>query len=282
MHALSLAPLADLRVEAALRDFVERAAAGDCPPRLAAALRHAVFPGGARLRPRLALATADACGGSSDATPFAAALELAHCASLVHDDMPCFDDAATRRGRPSVHRAYGEAAALLVGDALIVLAFEAVASTRSVIELTNILAGALGAARGIIGGQGWELEPEVSVHRYHRAKTAALFEAATAGGATAAGHDEETWRVVGRKLGEAYQLADDLADVHGDAVLLGKPTGVDAALDKPNAVRSLGAERTRHLMRTALEHALDLVPTCPGRDRFRSWIAEQTSSFAGR
>src|SRR5690349_11323225 len=114
------------RIEQALNHAVGRADGPSCPPRLAAAMRAAVFPRGARVRPRICLAVADACGEDDPAIADAAAasIELLHCASLVHDDMPCFDDAATRRGRPSVHAAFGEPLALLAGDALIVLAFQ--------------------------------------------------------------------------------------------------------------------------------------------------------------
>src|SRR5271168_4620792 len=114
------------RIERALNTAIERAEGPGAPPRLAAAMRHAVFPRGARIRPRLCLAVAAACGDDhpavSDAA--AAAIELLHCASLVHDDLPCFDDAATRRGRKTVHVAFGEELAVLAGDALIVAAFE--------------------------------------------------------------------------------------------------------------------------------------------------------------
>jgi geranylgeranyl diphosphate synthase type II len=117
------------RIDSALATALTRAEEG-APLRLANAIRYAVFPGGARIRPRLCLAVADACGNDSPglAEAAACALEMVHCASLVHDDLPCFDDAELRRGRPSVHRAFGEALAVLVGDALIVLAFETLAA----------------------------------------------------------------------------------------------------------------------------------------------------------
>src|SRR5215470_14101640 len=131
------------RIERALRTAIGRADAVACPPKLAAAMRHAVFPGGARVRPRLCLAVAAACGDDdpdlSDAA--AASIELLHCASLVHDDLPCFDDAITRRGRPSVHKAFGEPLAVLAGDALIVLAFQTMARAAcSPRRLTKLIA----------------------------------------------------------------------------------------------------------------------------------------------
>src|SRR5271166_5447943 len=117
------------RIERALAASLARTGGPAAPPLLAAAMQHAVFPRGARIRPRLCLAVAAACGDDAPcaADAAAAAIELLHCASLVHDDLPCFDDAATRRGRPSVHRAYGEPIAVLTGDALIVLAFQTLA-----------------------------------------------------------------------------------------------------------------------------------------------------------
>src|SRR5690606_4019842 len=139
-----------------------------------------------------------------------------HCASLVHDDLPCFDDADTRRGRPSVHRAYGQPLAVLAGDALIVLAFQNVAGVAASswrrAEVTALVGRAVCASSGIIGGQAWECEDEIDVARYHRAKTGALFAAATAAGAAAAGDDPNLWRTVGETLGEAYQIADDIRD----------------------------------------------------------------------
>src|SRR5215475_13888796 len=122
------------RIERALRQSMGRADVAACPPRLAAAMRHAVFPGGARIRPRLCLAVAHACGDDEPAVAYraAASIELIHCASLVHDDLPCFDDADIRRGRPSVHKAFGERLAVLAGDGLIVLAFEALGRAGAV------------------------------------------------------------------------------------------------------------------------------------------------------
>ena len=120
------------RIEQALEKAIRRATGSKAPPKIAEAMRYAVFPGGARVRPRLCLAVAQACGDDFPAITDGAlaAVELLHCASLVHDDMPCFDDAALRRGRPSVHSTFGEPVALLCGDALIVLAFETLALRR--------------------------------------------------------------------------------------------------------------------------------------------------------
>src|SRR5512140_3821641 len=168
------------RIEHALQAAVANGETAGCPPRLAAALRHAVFPGGARIRPQLCLAVARACGDSdpalTDAT--AAAIELLHCASLVHDDLPCFDDAPTRRGVPSVHKAFGERLAVLGGDALIVLAFQTLARAAGrlpdrLCPLMAALGAGAGLPGGIAAGQAWECEPEPSLRDYHRAKTGA-------------------------------------------------------------------------------------------------------------
>lgn len=224
-------------------DLVERAlyAALEVggPPRLREAMVHAVFPGGARVRPRLTLAIAEGYGGGLEKAAVAgAAVELLHCASLVHDDLPCFDDASVRRGRPSVHKAYGEPMAVLVGDALIVAAFATVG--RTLPTGVAILAEAAGAARGIVGGQAWELEPAgpPDLVTYHRAKTAALFEAAAALGAASCGLPTARFIAFGRAIGLAYQVADDLADALASEANLGKPVGRDALLGRPTALVS--------------------------------------------
>jgi geranylgeranyl diphosphate synthase type II len=254
------------RVERALQRAIDRATDG-CPPRLAAALRHAVFPGGGRLRPQLTVLTAMACGDESPAVAdaAAAAVELIHCASLVHDDLPCFDDGAVRRGRPSVHAAFGEPTAVLVGDGLIVLAFsELVAATRAqphlAVALVQQLARATGSTQGLIAGQAWESEPTVIVDEYHRAKTASLFAAAAAMGAIVAGVAEAPWRRFGEALGRAYQAADDANDVTADAKALGKPTGRDGALGRPTLVRASGAAGARSRGRELVRRALAELP----------------------
>ena len=142
------------RIEQALSAAVALADAPGCPPNLADAMRYATFPGGARLRPRLCLAVAWACGGDEPAVAEAAAasIELLHCASLVHDDLPCFDDAPTRRGRPSVHQAFGQPLAVLTGDALIVLAFQTLARRAGASSRLGPLMEVVGAAVGAPAG----------------------------------------------------------------------------------------------------------------------------------
>ena len=165
------------RIERTLHAAIERADARNCPPLLAAAMRHAVFPRGARIRPRLCLAVASACGDDQPRVSQAAAasIELLHCASLVHDDLPCFDDAATRRGRASVHAAFGEPLAVLAGDALIVLAFQTLAAGAAIrptrlATLLPIVAGAVGVPSGIVAGQAWECEASADLSQYQRGK----------------------------------------------------------------------------------------------------------------
>lgn len=274
-------------IEQHLAAAVAHTEAPGCPPRLAAALRYAVFPGGARVRPRLCLAVACACSeddpGVADAA--AAAIELLHCASLVHDDLPCFDDAATRRGKPSVHRAFGERLAVLAGDALIVLAFQTLArgvttAPHRLGPLTMIVSRAVGMPNGIVAGQAWECEPHVSLADYQRAKTGALFAAATVAGATAAGYPEPgQWRTLGECLGEAFQVADDLRDVVSDATELGKPTGRDAVLGRPSAVRDLGLVGAQDRFEYLVTSAVDSIPPCPGRDDLRALITMESGQF---
>lgn len=265
------------RIERTLSTSLDRVDSTAGPPRLAAAMRHAVFPRGARIRPRLCLAVAAACGEDDPAAAdgAAAAIEFMHCASLVHDDLPCFDNADTRRGRLSVHRAFGEPLAVLAGDALIVLSFQTIAwgaarSPSRLMPLVLHLAAATGMPFGIAAGQAWESEPTIDMGQYQRAKTGALFAAATVLGAAAAGSEAATWRELGERLGEAYQVADDIADVLSGKDELGKPTGQDAAHGRPNAALVLGVDGAmRHLTQLA-EAAVAAVPDCPGAAALKS------------
>jgi geranylgeranyl diphosphate synthase type II len=265
------------RVEGALEAALARATAPGAPPRLAAALREAVLAGGSRVRPQLCLLTAVACGDARPALAESAAcaLELLHCASLVHDDLPCFDDAATRRGRPSLHRAFGQPLAVLAGDALIVAAFETLA--RAAVDapvrsgqLAAALVRAAGASRGIVAGQAWESERAPDLDEYHRSKTGALFEAATTMGALAGGGDPSDWRPLGELLGRAYQAADDLRDASGGAQ--GKPAGRDAALGRPNLVSALGVDGARARLSDLLDQALAAIPPVASRPLVRGWV----------
>lgn len=275
------------RIEQALTVAVARAGGPGCPPRLAEAVRHAVFPRGARIRPRLTLAVAEACGGDDPAAAdaAAAAIELLHCASLVHDDLPCFDDAATRRGKPSVHRAFGEPLAVLAGDALIVLAFQtlargAVQAPDRLAALVMTLGQAVGSPSGIVAGQAWECEPEgTELAAYHRAKTGALFAGASLAGAAAAGADPAPWRALGELLGLAFQAADDIRDAAGDPDELGKPVGRDEALGRQSLVRELGLEGAVARLELMVEEVVDSIPRCPGQGELQALIRAQASRF---
>lgn len=270
------------RIETALQTAVGRAAADPAPPKLKKALHHAVFPGGARVRPSLCLAVAGACGddapGLSDAA--AAAIELMHCASLVHDDLPCFDDADIRRGQPTVHRAFGEPLAVLVGDGLIVAAFETLAAAAGakplrLLELVAIVGRAVGSPVGLVAGQAWESERFADLSAYQQAKTGSLFVAATMAGAVAAGADPGPWRAMGEKLGEAYQVADDVRDAAADPVEIGKPVGCDVRHDRPNAVTRLGLMGALARLTGLLEEAADAVPPCRGEAMLRGLVMAQ-------
>lgn len=265
--------------ETALRRAFAELTGPATPPGLSAALRHAVFPGGARVRPKLALAVGRACGGREEAGvhAVAVALELVHCASLVHDDLPCFDNAQLRRGRASVHARYGESLAVLVGDALIVGAFEvlgkACAQTPSLVGTIGMLASAVGARSGLVAGQAWESEENADVGRYHRAKTSALFEAAVRMGATAGGGESDAWQALGEAIGRAYQLADDILDCTACASELGKPVGQDLRLGRPSAVLQLGLDGAYAALGRAIARCSELVPATPAADHFRAWLS---------
>ncbi len=271
------------RIEQALASAIARTEGPGAPPGLLAALHYSIFPGGARIRPRLCLSVAQACGdrnpGLADAA--AAAIELLHGASLVHDDLPCFDDAATRRGKPSVHRKFGEPLALLAGDALIVLAFQTVAhgagaAPHLLAPVLLTIARSVGAPNGIVAGQAWESEPQVALAAYQQAKTGSLFAAATVAGAASAGADGEAWRVLGERLGESFQIADDVLDACAKAEAIGKPVGRDAALGRPNAVAQLGLRGAITHFDELVAEAIQSVPDCPGQSALRGVIAAQT------
>lgn len=277
---------ASLRIEKSLEAVIERIEVPGSPPKLAAAIRYAVFPGGARIRPRLCLAVARACGDDEPqiTDSAAAAIELLHCASLVHDDLPCFDDAATRRGKASVHKAFGESEAVLTGDALIVAAFEALAYGTAMVPnrlpgLIMTIGRASGMPMGIIAGQAWECEPSVSLSAYHRAKTGSLFAAATASGALAAGVPADGWRTLGASIGEAYQVADDIQDTLNDPEKIGKPCGQDLAHGRPSAVAELGFDGAVKRLRALITEAVDSIPPCPGAVELQAAILAQAKRF---
>ena len=270
------------RIAQALNSALLSVEGPGCPPRLAAAVRHAVFPGGARIRPQLCLAVAQAHGDDAPHLTDAAAtaIELLHCASLVHDDLPCFDDAATRRGVATVHCAYGERLAVLAGDALIVLAFQAIGQNgvehpQRMARVMATVAQGVGMPLGIVAGQAWECEPRVALQDYQRAKTGALFAAATMAGADAAGADSKPWRALGELLGEAYQVADDIRDVVADPVALGKPIGQDLALGRPSAAVEQGLSGAVRYFEQLIDRAVESIPPCPRSAQFRALVRHE-------
>ena len=252
-YLLERAPLIERQLEAAVPP------AHEPPVRLHAAMRHLLFPGGKRLRPVLAVAAAEAVGAPPErALPLAAAVELIHTYSLIHDDLPCMDDDAERRGRPTVHRAFDEATAVLAGDALQAAAFAVLLgergdgddSARRRLSAARDLAEAAGS-RQLVGGQVDDLgfgaggAKAVSVESVHERKTAALIAAAIVGGARLGGADEETLarlRRFGGGIGTAFQIADDLLDADSDEAC--------------SMVAELGPDRARARGEMLLESAL--------------------------
>ena len=270
----------------------------ETPPRLREASRMALLAGGHRVRPALCRVVAAATLGTADtdtedgepsaalARAYGVALELSHAASLVHDDLPSFDDATTRRGRPSIHAAYGVATAVLVGDGLIVASFEAIARTAAlaperVVTATKLLARALGGARGLVAGQAWESEPSVDLERYHRAKTGALFEAAACLGALASGQVAEDFRSFGQHIGLAYQTADDLLDV-ATGHPADKTPGRDAIHGRPNAAHTLGETLARAKLARLLEETRLTIPNYADRAPILAWLDDLATKLDRR
>ena len=270
------------RTEHALSRHFEAASGAGAPPQLVQAMRHAVFSGGARIRPQLCMAVAVACGDDQPELTDAAAvaLELMHCASLVHDDLPAFDDADTRRGRPTVHKAFSEPLALLAGDGLIVMAYQVLLQAGApqpsrLIPLLDNLTRGVGLPGGIVAGQAWECESAANLSHYQRAKTGALFVSATRAGALSSGCDPQPWAALGDYLGEAYQVADDIRDVMVDAASLGKPTGQDALHARPSAAHVLGLEGAIAHFQNLIERAGSAIPVCACRDMLRQLVQRE-------
>ena len=189
-----------------------------------------------------------------------------------------------RRGKPTIHVAYGEPIAVLTGDALIVLAFEtlargAIRHPRRLARLVTLVGRAAGSPAGITAGQAWESEAYVSLSDYQQAKTGALFAAATVAGAAAAGADSEPWRRLGECLGEAYQVADDLRDVACRQEEIGKPAGRDATLGRPNAAAMFGTGGALDRLHRLTREAVAAIPDCPGIATLRAEIEAQARLF---
>lgn len=275
----------------AFPDESASAEGADWPPRLAAAMRYATLGGGKRLRPVLTLLAAEACGGTwEQALPAACAVEMIHCYSLVHDDLPAMDDDDLRRGRPTCHKAFDEATAILAGDGLLTLAFEVIARGIApgdrAARCVRILAAAAGP-EGMVGGQMADLEAEdrplsdgsaEALRAIHRRKTGALLAASLGLGAAAVGADESQLAALeryGRAVGLAFQIVDDLLDVQGDEAATGKRVGKDAGAGKWTYPAFLGIEESRRRARTLAEEAVAALETFGERGSLLRGLAWQ-------
>jgi farnesyl diphosphate synthase len=258
--------------ESALDRFLP--AASRVPAKLHEAMRYTVLGGGKRVRPLLVHASGALFGAEPEALARAAcAVEMIHAYSLVHDDMPCMDDDALRRGKPTVHVAYDEATALLVGDALQAQAFEVLAGTATVpparaVTMLRLLAEAAGSA-GMCGGQAIDLDSVgisltlEQLERMHQLKTGALLRVSVLLGALAgrdlASHEQEALAAYSRAIGLAFQVVDDVLDATEDSATLGKTAGKDAADNKPTYVSILGLEPSRALAEQLRREAHDAL-----------------------
>lgn len=249
---------------------VDRESRGDCPPRLAEAMHYSVRAGGKRLRPILTLLASEACGaGPGAALPAACALELIHTYSLIHDDLPAMDDDDLRRGLPTCHRAFDEATAILAGDALLTLAFEIISQHTEppavALACIRVLAEAAGPM-GMVGGQMADLLAEArsdatvaALEAIHRRKTGALLRAAPRMGGLVAGASEAELAALdayGRDVGLAFQIVDDLLDVEGDEVKLGKRVQKDSNHGKWTYPALLGTSASRERARQLASDAV--------------------------
>ncbi|WP_047514870.1 polyprenyl synthetase family protein [Methylophilus sp. Q8] len=244
---------------------------GTLPGRLHEAMRYAVLGGGKRVRALLSYAAAELAGATPNAADAsAAAVELIHAFSLVHDDMPCMDDDDLRRGKPSCHKQYDDATALLVGDALQSQAFECLASTSApqALKQVQVLATATGS-RGMCGGQSIDLQStgkllsREALQTMHQYKTGALIEAAALLGAYAADHTHQqlitTLEQYSQHMGLAFQVVDDILDATADTQTLGKTAGKDALQEKSTYVSLLGLEEAKALVNTLYAQTLQLL-----------------------
>ena len=264
------------QIESALK---EAAAVPDMPyKQTAEAMAYSLEAGGKRLRPMLALEFCRLAGGELEkAMPFACAVEMIHTYSLIHDDLPCMDNDDMRRGKPSCHKAFGEATALLAGDALLTKAFEMLSKAElppeRIVKAAAILSRCAGID-GMIGGQAVDLLNEAQAPDFDileltcRLKTAALLQAACLLGTAAAGNDQMTdkAREYGLNLGLAFQIVDDILDVTGDSALLGKPVGSDAENGKTTFVTLCGLEKARELAEKYSRGAVEVLAQIPGSE----------------
>ena len=258
--------------ESALDRFLP--AESQVPAKLHEAMRYTALGGGKRVRPLLVHASGALFGADADALARAAsAVEMIHVYSLVHDDMPCMDDDALRRGKPTVHVAYDEATALLVGDALQAQAFEVLAGTTTVpaartVTMLRLLAEAAGS-KGMCGGQAIDLDSVgisltlEQLERMHQLKTGAMLRVSVLLGALAgrdlASHEQEALGAYSRAIGLAFQVVDDILDATADSATLGKTAGKDAADNKPTYVSILGLAPSKALAEQLRQQAHDAL-----------------------
>lgn len=261
-------------------------------------MRYAVFAGGKRLRPLLVLAGAETCGGdATSALPVACAVELIHTYSLIHDDLPAMDNSDTRRGRPTCHIAFGEAIAVLAGDALHALAFALIAQVESTVgaaralAISREIASAIGT-EGMVGGQVLDLLGErrafpvppsgqavpltEAVTEIHRRKTAALIRASVRAGGILGGADGTTLQALtlyGERVGLAFQIVDDILDVVGEDEKLGKRSGSDAAQAKATYPAAFGVARSQEIASRLTAEARHAVAPLGERGRVLSDLA---------
>lgn len=245
---------------------------------LVRASRYSLLNGGKRIRPFILTEFYTLCGGNDDcAMNFAAALEMIHTYSLIHDDLPCMDNDDIRRGKPSCHKQFGESTALLAGDSLLTEAFNFASKTigidpQKIIKAITVLASASGIS-GMIGGQIIDLDGEVNGLsdttrlEMYRLKTGALIKAAAQIGCILAGGDENMESAAvryGENLGIAFQIIDDILDAEGDEKLLGKPVGSDLKNDKKTFVDSIGIEKCRALAKEFTDNAISALKEFDG------------------
>jgi geranylgeranyl diphosphate synthase type II len=262
------------------------------PRRLHEAMRYSMQAGGKRLRPVLVQAAAELFGPTTrpDALAAAVAVECVHTYSLIHDDLPCMDDDDLRRGRPTCHKAFDEATALLAGDALLTLAFTLLVTAypaRTARALVRELAGAAGSAH-LVGGQMADLlaenDPAVTaadLDFIHRNKTGAMIEAALVMGGIVGGARARALSVLrqaGRHLGLAFQIIDDVLDATGDAATLGKTPGKDVAAGKATYVRLHGVEKSREAAVAHTAAAVEAIRTLPGETAFLAALAQNLAA----
>lgn len=247
------------------------------------AMEYSLLAPGKRVRPMLCLAFAKLAGGTEDPMPFACAVEMIHCYSLIHDDLPCMDNDDLRRGRPTCHKVYGEAMALLAGDGLLTMAFHTMLNSgvdsQKAIKAAGILSRCAGVG-GMIGGQCIDLNGQgrtlslEELEAMDMGKTVALISAACLMGVVVGGGDQVQLKAAeeyAKGVGMAFQIRDDILDLVGDAGALGKNINMDAAMEKCNYVSILGVEKAQTLVKEYTSAAINALKAFPGDT---SWLRD--------